>query len=146
MEEFSAIFSSIGRVTSCSTCCVWTPGHGVMATATRTGISGSLRCGMELYPYQPQSTVPIRSIHAICRCSTKKRAVLLPFSIISASLSCAMDASLNLQIVRDSFGPSLGCQVCFGSRNYLDFIAILNQRATRDDDRFSRLKAFGNAD
>src|SRR5262250_3406328 len=46
----------------------------------------------------------------------------------------------------DSFGSSLACQVCLGSRNHLDFIAILNQRAARDDDRFSRLKTFRNAD
>src|SRR5215468_1454562 len=51
---------------------------------------------MELYPYQPQSTVPISSIQAICRCSTKKRAVLLPFSISSASPLCAMDESPHL--------------------------------------------------
>src|SRR5262252_2122395 len=102
---------------------------------------------MELYPYQPQSTVPIRSIQAICRCSTKKRAVLRPFSISSASLLCAMDASpSSSEMAADSYGSSLACQVCLGSRNYLDFIAILNQRAARDDDRFSRLKAFRNAD
>src|SRR5262249_4355644 len=48
---------------------------------------------MELYPYQPQSNVPNNSIQAICRCSTKNRAVLRPFSIISASLLCAMDTA-----------------------------------------------------
>src|SRR5262245_53498049 len=62
-----------------------------MATATRTGMSGSLRCGIDLYPYQPHKTVPMSSTHAICRCSTKKRAVLWVFSMNSASLLCGME-------------------------------------------------------
>src|SRR5215469_14080894 len=140
MEEFSAIFSSIGRVTSCSTCCAWTPGQGVMATATRSGISGSLRCGMETYPYQPQMAVAIRSIQAICRCSTKKRAVLWTFSIISASLLCAITFPQDLAGLT-SFAPD----ACF-LWDYFDFVAILNQRATGDDDRFSGLQSLGNAD
>ena len=45
--EFSAIFSSIRRVTSCSIFSALAPGQEQTAIASRTGMSGSLRRGME---------------------------------------------------------------------------------------------------
>ena len=50
MVLFCAMACSMGLVISCSTCCAVAPGHWQAATATRTGISGSLRCGIEKYP------------------------------------------------------------------------------------------------
>jgi hypothetical protein len=44
--EFPAIACSILRVTSCSTLSDGMPGQGQIATAMRTGMSGSLRFGM----------------------------------------------------------------------------------------------------
>ena len=43
---FSAILASIFLVTSCSMRSAAAPGHGTRATAWRTAMSGSLRCGM----------------------------------------------------------------------------------------------------
>jgi len=45
-----AIRSSTARVTRCSTFSALTPGHGVLATARRMGMCGSLRLGMCAYP------------------------------------------------------------------------------------------------
>ncbi len=45
-SALEAIFSSILRVRSCSTFSAGAPGQGVLATATRTGISGSFRLGI----------------------------------------------------------------------------------------------------
>src|SRR5580693_709436 len=75
-KAFCAIVCSICRVTSCSTCCAVAPGHWVEATATLTGILGSLRLGMCWKPYQPHTQTAIRMTSESCRFSTKKRAVL----------------------------------------------------------------------
>ena len=47
-RAFCAMASSSLRVTSSSTFSAAAPGQGQSATATRTGISGSLRCGMRV--------------------------------------------------------------------------------------------------
>ena len=44
--ELPVTFSSIFRVTSCSTLSEAIPGHGQIASARRTGMSGSFRFGM----------------------------------------------------------------------------------------------------
>ena len=68
---FEAIFSSILRVTSCSTFSAGAPGQGVTATATRTGISGSLRFGIRRYPKVPATSVARRRTHATWGFSVK---------------------------------------------------------------------------
>ncbi len=55
INAFCAITCSTGRLTSCSTSCAVAPGHAIEATATRTGILGSLRLGMCMKPYQPHT-------------------------------------------------------------------------------------------
>ena len=45
--EFSAIFSSTRRVTSCSIFSALAPGQWAITAAARTGMSGSLRWGIE---------------------------------------------------------------------------------------------------
>ena len=45
-EAFCAMASSIRRATSSSTFSAAAPGQAQRATATRTGMSGSLRCGI----------------------------------------------------------------------------------------------------
>src|SRR5260370_40084669 len=95
MVLFSAATSSIRLVMNCSTCCAVAPGQGQLARATRTGISGSLRCGIDLYPNQPHASTPTRSIQEICGCSTKNLGRLWVCSTISWSvLSAIFDAPL----------------------------------------------------
>src|SRR5579883_425587 len=90
---FSAIACSMGRVTSCSTSWAVAPGHRHRATPTRTGISGSLRCGIEKYPYVPHATENTSAAQAIWRCSTKNREAFRVRSIRSRSLRCGTECS-----------------------------------------------------
>src|SRR5208283_3761450 len=64
------------RVTNCSTLSAEIPGQGVMASAIRTGMSGSFRLGMLMYPNTPQARVANKATQAICRLLTKNRATL----------------------------------------------------------------------
>src|SRR5271167_4822786 len=64
------------RVTNCSTLSAEMPGHGVIASAMRTGISGSLRLGIFRYPNTPQARVANNATQAICRFLTKNCATL----------------------------------------------------------------------
>src|SRR6201998_1363329 len=89
MVLFSAATSSIRRVINCSTCCAVAPGHGQAATPRRTGMSGSFRCGIDVYPNQPQMSTPARSIQEICGCSTKNLGILRRL-LMSCSLSSAI--------------------------------------------------------
>src|SRR5215469_14463316 len=120
MVLFCAMVCSIGRVTSCSTSCAVAPGHWQTATATRTGISGSLRCGIEKKPYTPQITTPISAAQAICRCSTKKREVLCLVRISCSSLSCGMACS---------------------SGNYVNFLAVVDERSADRNQLLARSQA-----
>src|SRR5664279_1480610 len=54
---FPVMACSTFRVTSCSTLSAEIPGHGVIASAMRTGMSGSFRLGMFMYPNRPQARV-----------------------------------------------------------------------------------------
>src|SRR5215472_14477174 len=56
------------------------------------------------------------------------------FNHLGIALMCHGWVSQSWNMPCKSFGPSLACQVWLGSRNHPDFIAVLNQRATRDDD------------
>src|SRR5271165_7158511 len=98
MVLFSAATSSIRRVMYCSTCCAVAPGQGQAATPRRTGMSGSLRCGMELYPNQPQMSTPRRSIQEMCGCSTKNLGTLrrLPMPCSFSSAICSVPLWENL--------------------------------------------------
>ena len=75
---FSAIFSSIFRVTNCSIFSALAPGQGQMATATRTGVSGSLRLGISRTAKTPQKTTATRRTQETWRFSTKNRALFQP--------------------------------------------------------------------
>src|SRR5437899_12661347 len=122
MVLFSATASSIGRVTNCSTCCAVAPGHEQKATATRTGMSGSFRCGMRWYPNQPHTRTPMSSTHETFGCSTKNLGALWVFSIRSWSFLYAMDF------------------VCL--RNRLDGVAILQKLRTYGDHSLAGLDSF----
>src|SRR5271166_2614146 len=80
---FPVMACSTFRVTSCSTLSAEIPGQGVIASAMRTGMSGSFRLGMFMYPNTPQARVANNATHAICRLWVKNRAglrLLLEFS------------------------------------------------------------------
>ena len=77
--EFPAAACSIFRVTSSSTRSAGTPGQGQTASAIRTGMSGSFRFGIRLYPAMPAAMERTRRAQATCRCWTQKRARLKPF-------------------------------------------------------------------
>src|SRR5271165_6516837 len=110
MVLFSAATSSIRRVMYCSTCCAVAPGQGQAATPRRTGMSGSLRCGMELYPNQPQMSTPARSIQEMCGCSTKNlgtlRRLLMSCSFSSAICSIPLWENLDEIAVLQSGGSN----------------------------------------
>src|ERR1035441_6544652 len=73
---FPVTACSTFRVTNCSTLSAEIPGHGVIASAMRTGMSGSLRLGMFMYPNTPQARVANNATQAICRFLTKNCATL----------------------------------------------------------------------
>src|SRR5271166_2674024 len=79
--ELPVAACSIFLVTSCSTLSDAIPGHGQIASPTRTGMSGSLRLGMFMYAKTPQARVANSATQAICRFSVKNRAMfrLLPW-------------------------------------------------------------------
>src|SRR5271165_4113265 len=112
MVLFSAATSSIRRVTNCSTCCAVAPGHGQAATPRRTGMSGSFRCGMDVYPNQPQVSTPARRIQEICGCSTKNlgtfRRLVTPCSFSSAISSVPLWKNLDEIAVLQTSGSNGG--------------------------------------
>src|SRR5262249_22515757 len=88
--EFSASWRSTARVTRSSTFSALAPGHDTMATAARTGMSGSFRLGIVAYPKIPQRIVPTSSTQEMWRFSVKNRAVLCVLAIRSFSGRCDM--------------------------------------------------------
>src|SRR5215470_16865216 len=120
---FCAMVCSIGRVISCSTSCAVAPGHWQAATATRTGISGSLRWGIEKNPKTPHTMTPTRAAQAIWRCSTKKRDVFCSCWIRSASDMCGIGSL---------------------PRQNPYFLAVPYERTTQGHDTLARAQTTGN--
>ena len=100
MKAFCAIICSTGRVTNCSTSCAVAPGQAMEATATRTGMLGSLRLGMCIKPYQPHRHTAINRTSETWRCSVKKRAVLCVCAMYSDSALCVMQHCMFAYLLR----------------------------------------------
>src|SRR5215467_16127447 len=78
---FCEIFSSILRVTSCSTLSALCPGQGVTTATCLTGMSGSLRLGIAWYAQIPRlahpQTAPRRYVY-VPRSIAKHSGVSVP--------------------------------------------------------------------